>query len=33
MIAMAERGEDEGTLKEQESDVIENLLKIKGCYG
>jgi len=29
MIAMAERGEDEGTLKEQESDVIENLLRLK----
>ena len=29
MIAMAERGEDDGTLKEQESDVIENLLRLK----
>ena len=29
MIAMAERGEDEGTIKEQESDVIENLLRLK----
>ncbi|MEE8341250.1 MAG: hemolysin family protein [Candidatus Neomarinimicrobiota bacterium] len=29
MIAMAERGEDEGTLKEQESDVIENLLHLR----
>ncbi|MFC1565413.1 CNNM domain-containing protein [Candidatus Neomarinimicrobiota bacterium] len=29
MIAMAERGEDEGALKEQESDVIENLLRLK----
>ncbi len=29
MIAMAERGEDEGTLKEQESDIIENLLHLK----
>jgi len=29
MIAMAERGEDEGTIKEQESDIIENLLKLK----
>ncbi len=28
MIAMAERGEDEGTLLEQESDVIENLLRL-----
>lgn len=28
MIAMAERGEDEGTLREQESDVIENLLRL-----
>lgn len=29
MIAMAERGEDEGTIKEQESDVIENLLRLR----
>jgi CBS domain containing-hemolysin-like protein len=29
MIAMAERGEDEGTIREQESDVIENLLRLK----
>ena len=29
MIAMAERGEDEGTIKEQESDIIENLLRLK----
>jgi CBS domain containing-hemolysin-like protein len=29
MIAMAERGEDEGTLKEQETDVIENLLHLR----
>ena len=29
MIAMAERGEDEGILKEQESDVIENLLHLR----
>lgn len=29
VIALAEMGEDEGTLKEQESDVIENLLKLR----
>ena len=29
VIALAEMGEDEGTLQEQESDVIENLLKLR----
>ncbi|MFQ6605318.1 MAG: hemolysin family protein [Fidelibacterota bacterium] len=29
MIYMAEKGEDEGTLEEQESDIIENILKLK----
>ena len=29
VIAMAERGEDEGTLIEQESDIIENLLRLR----
>ena len=29
VIAMAERGEDEGTIQEQESDIIENLLKLR----
>ena len=29
MLIMAEVGEDEGTLQEQESDIIENILKLK----
>ena len=29
MIAMAELGEEEGTLHEQESDIIENLMKLR----
>jgi CBS domain containing-hemolysin-like protein len=29
MIAMAELGEEEGTLQEQESDIIENLMKLQ----
>ena len=29
MIAMAEMGEDEGVLEEQETDIIENTLKLK----
>lgn len=29
VIAMAERGEDEGTIQEKESDIIENLLKLR----
>ena len=29
MLFMAEMGEDEGTLQEQESDIIENILKLK----
>lgn len=29
MLMMAEMGEDEGTLQEQESDIIENILKLR----